>query len=65
MVRMAENELENMAEDPLIIDMLAMAVADSNLSRNVRSIKTIPDWRRRSILTEQSHSTIKNSSSRG
>lgn len=46
LVRMVEKELENMAEDPLIIDLLAMAVADPNLSRTVQSMKIIQDWRR-------------------
>ncbi len=43
---MVEKELENMAEDPLMIDLLAMAVADPNLSRTVQSMKIIKDWRR-------------------
>jgi hypothetical protein len=42
-VRRVEAELENFAEDPLIVNLLAMAVADRFLSRTAPTMQTIPN----------------------
>lgn len=50
-VRTVESELNHISEDPLVVNLMAMAIADPNLPRTPPNTQTTLNWQPQSHLT--------------